>query len=578
MSSKHVPTPIIAGLNRRNWMKQAATMAGASAALAAAGCAPSEPTPSQTPSAGAGAGSVATPDEAVVETAAGRIRGFTRNGVFVFKGVPYGDTTAGENRFLPPKPVQPWTDIRPTVAWGPVSPHGPRAGWVNQEEQFLYQWDDGFAGEDMLRLNVWTPAVRTGRRPVLVWIHGGGYASGSSQELRPYDGERLAREHDVVLVSMNHRLNVFGFLDLSQIGGERYAQSGNASMLDLVQSLQWVRDHIANFGGDPGNVTIFGQSGGGGKVTTLMAMPAAQGLFQKAVAISGSFIAASTRDSATELATLVMQELGLRSSQVDRLHTVSTEALLNAGMTAQQKQTPFRFPAPGTAPVISLGWQPVVDGTTLPEVPFDPAAPAASANVPFLVGNTFHEFTTGINQPGAHLLTWAQVTEELTPQLGERTAGAIEAYRAAFPSASPFEVRGLIGADVFRRGAILQTERKAEQGGAPVYHYWFGWKTPVLDGRPLAYHCQDLAFWFDNVDLCLQSTGGGEEARRLASQMSRALVAFARTGNPNHDGIPDWQPFTEANRAMLIFDATTDARVDPDRQARDILAQGQAAT
>jgi para-nitrobenzyl esterase len=268
-----------------------------------------------------------------------------------------------------------------------------------------------------------------------------------------------------------------------------------------------------------------------------------------------------------------MQELGLRPSQVDRLHTVSTDALLNAGMAAQQKQTPFRFPAPGAPPVISLGWQPVVDGTVLPEVPFDPAAPAQSADVPFLVGNTFHEFTTGINQPSAHLLTWEQVAEELTPQLGPRTAGAIQAYRTAFPSAQPFEVRGLIGADVFRRGAVMQTERKAAQGGAPVYHYWFGWKTPVLDGRPLAYHCQDLAFWFDNVDLCLQSTGGGEDARRLASQMSRALVAFARTGNPNHDGIPQWQPFTEANRAMLIFDTATQATVDPDRQARDVLAQ-----
>jgi para-nitrobenzyl esterase len=171
-------------------------------------------------------------------------------------------------------------------------------------------------------------------------------------------------------------------------------------------------------------------------------------------------------------------------------------------------------------------------------------------------------------------LTWEQVAEGLTPQIGARTTPAIEAYRALFPSATPFEVRGLIGADVFRRGAVLQTERQAALGGAPVYHYWFGWKTPVLDGRPLAYHCQDLAFWFDNVELCLQSTGGGEEARRLASQMSRALVAFARTGNPNHDGIPEWQPFTDANRTMLIFDSTTETRVDPDRQARDVLVQG----
>jgi para-nitrobenzyl esterase len=494
-------------------------------------------------------------------------------GVYIFKGVPYGDTTAGKNRFMPPQPAKPWTDVRPTLAWGPVSPQGPRAGWVNQEAQFLYQWDDGFVGEDMLRLNVWTPAVGDGKkRPVFVWIHGGGFTSGSSQELRSFDGERLAREHDVVLVSMNHRLNVFGFLDLSQMGGTKYAQSGNASMLDLVQSLQWVRDNIGNFGGDAGNVTIFGQSGGGVKVTTLMAMPAAKGLFHKAVAMSGSFIAAGTRDGAKQLAMRVLKELGLGASQIDKLHTISADALLNAGNAAEQKVT---FPAPGTAPVLNAQvWQPVVDGTVLPETPFDPAAPAQSANIPFLVGNCFHELVTGrLDKPQANQTTWEQLSAQLTPQLGTRTAPAIDAYRKAFPSAKPFEVGGLIGADVFRRGVILQTERKAAQNGAPVYVYWFGWKTPVLDGRPLAYHCQDLAFWFDNIDRCLQATGGGEDARALASQMSGALVAFARTGDPNHDGIPKWAPFTDANRAMMIWDTTSEVKIDPDRDARQVLAR-----
>jgi len=213
--------------------------------------------------------------------------------------------------------------VRAALAWGPVSPHPPRAGWVNQEEQFLYHWDDGFATEDMLRLNVWSPAVSDGKkRPVLVWIHGGGYASGSSQELRPYDGERLAREHDVVLVSMNHRLNVLGFLDLSSFGGERYASSGNVGMLDLVQSLEWVRDNVAAFGGDPGNVTIFGQSGGGGKVTTLMAMPAAKGLFHKAVALSGSLFSFGTPDAATKLAAAVLAELAIGRDQIDKLQSV----------------------------------------------------------------------------------------------------------------------------------------------------------------------------------------------------------------------------------------------------------------
>jgi para-nitrobenzyl esterase len=547
----------------------------AGAAIASAGCtaqAPASTNGAASPRAAAAA-SVATPDRAIVATTAGKVRGFTRNGVFIFKGIPYGDTTAGENRFLAPKPPKPWTDVRPALAWGPVSPHGPRAGWVNQEEQFLYQWDDGFAGEDMLRVNVWTPAVGDNtKRPVLVWIHGGGYASGSSQELRPYDGERLAREHDVVLVSMNHRLNVFGFLDLSQIGGAKYAESGNVSMLDLVLALQWVRDNVANFGGDAGNVTIFGQSGGGGKVTTLMAMPAANGLFHKAVAMSGSFIGASTRDSAKALALQVMKELGLGSSQVAKLHTVSTDALLSAGIVAAQKVAPFGFPPPGVLPKINLGWQPVADGTVLPETPFDTAAPALSADIPFLLGNTFHEFAGGIDKPQIAQTTWEQVTASLSPALGARTAPALDAYRKAFPSAKPFEIAGMIGADLFRRGAIHQTELKAKQGGAPVYAYWFGWRTPVLDGRPLAYHCQDLAFWFDNIDLCLQATGGGDDARALASRMSRALVAFARTGDPNHDGIPTWAPFTESNRAMMIWDSTSEVKIDPDREARQALA------
>ncbi len=563
-------------MDRRHWMKSAAVLAGGSAAgvaMGAAGCASETAAPTSAQNGGPLTGvAVATPDSAIVATRAGRIRGFTRDGVFVFKGIPYGDTTAGANRFLPPKPVTPWTDVRPTIAWGPVSPHGPRAGWVNQEEQFLYQWDDGFASEDMLRLNVWTPAVNDGgKRPVLVWIHGGGYASGSSQELRPYDGERLAREHGVVLVSMNHRLNVFGFLDLSQLGGEPYAASGNASMLDLVQALEWVRDNIPAFGGDPGSVTIFGQSGGGAKVTTLMAMPSARGLFHRAAAFSGSLIAVSTPDEAKKLATLTMRELGLGPSQVSRLHTVGTDALLNAGLAAQQKMGPFAFPAPGTPPVLALGWQPVVDGTILPESPFDPVAPAISAGVPFLVGNAFDEFASAIDKPQALQMTWDQVSAQLTPQLGARTAPAIEAYRTLFPDAKPFEVAAVIGADLFRRGAVMQGERKAAQNGAPVYMYWFGWKTPVLDGRPLAYHCQDLAFWFDNIDLAAQATGGGEGARKLASQMSRALVAFAKTGDPSHDGIPTWTPFTEADRATMIWDTTAEVKSDPDRAARQTL-------
>jgi para-nitrobenzyl esterase len=561
-------------LDRRSWLKSSATIAGASAV----GLGTPAPLLAQGPAAQArSATTVATPDRAVVATTAGKVRGFTRNGVFVFKGIPYGDTTGGANRFLPPKPATPWTDVRPALAWGPASPHGPRAGWVNQEEQFLYQWDDGFEGEDMLRVNVWSPGVSDGRkRPVLVWMHGGGYASGSCQELRPYDGERLAREHDVVMVSMNHRLNVLGFLDLSSFGGERYASSGNVGMLDLVQSLQWVRDNVAAFGGDPGNVTIFGQSGGGGKVTTLMGMPSAKGLFHKAVAISGSLFSFGTPDGAAKLAAATLAELGIGRDQLDKLQSVPASQLVTAAFAAQQKVSPFAFPRLG-AMSLELGWQPLVDGKVLPTRPFDPAAPAESANIPFLLGSTFHEFSPGIGNPQAHLLDWAGLVQRLQPRLGRQTDAVIAEYRRVFPNAKPLEILGVAGADLFRRGAVLQAERKAAQGGAPAYLYWFGWKTPVLDGRPLAYHCQDLAMWLDNIDLAAQATGGVADARALAAKMSAALVAFARTGNPNHAGIPRWPAYTASAPANMIFDTRIEVRNDPDARARALIAESAKA-
>jgi len=560
MSEQHSATPDpIPTVNRRDWLKRATAVAGGTAlgvtlpASSEAAASPAQTTP-------APGTRIATPND-IVETTAGRVRGFTRNGVHIFRGMPYGDTTAGANRFMPAKKPTPWTGVRSSTSWGPCCPQAARGGWVNDEEQFLYQWDDGFPGEDMLRVNVWTPAVNdNGRRPVLVWIHGGGFQSGSSQELRPYDGENLAKRHNAVLVSMNHRLNVFGFLDLTNVGGSAYAQSANLGQLDLVLALEWVRDNIAQFGGDPNNVMIFGQSGGARKVSTLLAMPAARGLFHRAAVLSGSHLRQNTPEQTERQARAVLAQLSITGSDLKRLHEVPTATLMAAAIEAQRSLSP------------TVGWGPVVDGTVLPAHAFDPVAPAISAGVPLLVGNTYAEFGGGVGNPTAHELTFDGLRERLQPTLGVRTDDAIAAYRKAFPSARPFEISALVtGTRAYRLGAVTMADLKSVQT-APVYMYWFGWNTPVLDGRPLAYHCQDLAFWFDNIDLAAQATGGTDDARDLASKMSAALVAFTKTGDPNHAGLPTWPRFNATERPTMVFEnERVSVKNDPDKDARALV-------
>ncbi len=557
-ATSHQPTPTV---NRRDWLKRTTGAVGGAALGAAFVAAPDEVMASPAATQAASSGTRVTTPNDIVETTAGRVRGFTRNGVHIFRGIPYGDTTAGANRFMPAKRPEPWTGVRSSTSWGPCCPQRPRTGWVNDEEQFLYQWDDGFPGEDMLRVNVWTPAVNdNGGRPVLVWIHGGGFQSGSSQELRPYDGENLAKHHDVVLVSMNHRLNVLGFLDLASVGGTAYETSGNVGQLDLVLALEWVRDNIARFGGDPDNVTIFGQSGGARKVSTLMAMPSAVGLFHRAAVLSGAHLRQNTPEQTERQARAVLAELNVTGADLRRLHEVPAADLVAASAAAQARLSP------------TVGWGPVVDGQVLPAHAFDPAAPGSASSIPLLVGNTYVEFGGGIGNPTAHELTFDGLRDQLQPTLGARTADAIAAYRKTFPSARPFEIAGLvIGTRAYRLPAVTMADLKSAQS-APVYMYWFGWNTPVLDGRPLAYHCQDLAFWFDNIDLAAQATGGTDDARSLASKMSAALVAFAKSGNPNHAGLPDWPVYTPASRATMVFEnERVSVKNDPDREARGVV-------
>ena len=505
-------------------------------------------------------------DSPAVNTSAGKVVGYLRNGICTFKGIPYGDTTEGANRFMPSAKPKPWSGLRSSRQYGPVAPQAARGGWANDEEAFMFSLDDGVQGEDCLRVNVWTPGVNDNKkRPVMVWLHGGGYAAGSGQELLSYDGENLARRGDVVLVTVNHRLNVLGYLNLAK-HADKYASSANVGMLDIVAALEWVRDNIAAFGGDPGVVTIFGQSGGGGKVSTLMGMPAAKGLFHRAIVESGSQLRANAEDRSQKLTDLLIAELGLTASTIDQLQTLPYTQLSHASQEVMRKNNPR--PAGGIPNIRRmaemLGFSPVVDGTVLPAHPFDPQASAISADVPMIVGTTLNEFVTAINHPEYESMTDAELEQHVRGIFGDKTPAILVAFRQRTPSERPFDLWSHIAASTMREQAIKQCKAKTALGKAPAYLYWFTWQTPILNGRPRAFHCSEIAFAFDNTDRCENMTGGGADARSLAAKISEAWIHFARTGNPNYAGMTHWAEFTPETVPTMIFDNKTEAVNNPD--------------
>ncbi len=515
---------------------------------------------------------VASDNKAIVETSAGKVRGYTRNGIYTFKGIPYGATTEGSARFMPPTKPASWAGLRSSMQYENVAPQGARAGWANDEEAWMFSWEDGIQGEDCLRVNLWTPSINDNKkRPVMVWLHGGGFVAGSGQELRSYDGENLCKRGDVVVVSLNHRLGVLGYLDLSNYG-DAYASSANVGMLDIVLALEWVRDNIGNFGGNSANVTIFGQSGGGGKVNTLMAMPTAKGLFHRAITQSGSMLRVGVHEKSSKLAAAVLSELGLSDSQVSQLHTLPFERLVSAGVAVTQRNA---RPGPPDFRRLAdqLGWAPVVDGKVVPQQPFDPAAPAISSNVPLMVGTVLNEFLTAINHPEYESMSEEAVAKRVSDLYGDKSAEVIKVFRQAHPGAKPFDILSLIFAAPVRQAAVTQAERKAALGAAPAYLYWFTWQTPVLDGRPRAFHCSELAFCFDNTDRCENMTGGGPEARSLAAKVSEAWLAFARSGNPNHRGLPEWPTFTAEKCPTMRFDTLCGVENNPDGVERKVIAE-----
>jgi para-nitrobenzyl esterase len=513
-----------------------------------------------------------TPRSAVANTQYGKVRGFVSGDVFTFKGVPYGQTTAEENRWLPAKPPQPWSDEFPALVYGANCPQNLHT-WTGNEQTFIQDWDDGWQSEDLLKLNIWTPSL-SGKRPVMFYIHGGGYSFGSSYELPSHEGAQMARHHDVVQVSVNHRLNILGFFDVSEIGGSAYEDSVNVGMTDLVAALQWVHENIANFGGDPDRVMIYGQSGGGSKVTTLMGMPSAVGLIHRASAQSGGGGNIPTKEQQREVARQLMKDLGLAPNDIGALQKMEWAKLAAAGNAAVAKINPPgpAFLGPGAPGHPRVGWSPSVDGKVINCRSFFDVAPDVSKNVPMLVGSVSEEGNRMASRP-----TEEEWHANLAKAFSDDKATAIvAALKKAYPQKAIQTLSyicagagGLNGLGM-RNNVAKMAKLKHDLGAAPAYAYFFQWQTPILDGLPGAWHTAELQFCFDNTKRCEQGTGNTPEAQALAKKMASSWAAFAASGNPSTSEVK-WEPSDPETNKTMVWDNEIRMENDPLAEARKII-------
>jgi para-nitrobenzyl esterase len=496
----------------------------------------------------------------IVKTSNGPVRGRVDNReLYVFKGVRYGAPPVGDLRFKPPHKPEPWTEVADAFQYGSraiQSSGGPSA-----------ETRTPAMSEDCLFLNVWSPGIDNKKRPVMVWLHGGGFSSGSGGDAIS-EGGNLARKGDVVVVSVNHRLNVFGYLQLSKDWGPEYVSSGQAGILDIVLSLEWVHDNIARFGGNPGNVTIFGESGGARKVPMLMAMPTAKGLFHKAIIESGSGLDAPSAEEATALGRELLKKLGIKEGDREALKRAGTQAIFNA----QPALPPAASPA-GQLTMPIGGFVPCVDGIALPRKPFIPDAPPISAKIPVLIGSNKDEMTIfRVRDPKLGASTYEDFAAYMHKQLPDKAEALIPALRKAFPDYSPGHLITVMETlKGYWIATVLQAERKAAQNAAPVYAYLLAWETPVDGGRLRAHHALDLPLVFNNVETSRSMVGPGPDPQKVADQMSSAWIAFAQSGNPNAKGLPQWNPYDLKSRATMIFNLNSRMENDPYSEIRRIL-------
>lgn len=490
-----------------------------------------------------------TEPDTLIKTTFGAVSGSIDDDIFAFKGIPY----AKADRFMPPQDPDSWEGVRETTEFGPVAKQV--VAWIDEANM-----DE----KNLFNLNVWTPSTKDGKkRPVMVWFHGGGFHIGSSNDPMTY-GKALAKKGDVVIVSVNHRLNILGFLDLSAYD-EKYKQSANAGILDAVKALEWVKNNIENFGGDSSNVTIFGESGGGGKVGTLMCMPSAKGLFHKAIIQSGTLINVMTKEKSQALGKTVLENLGVTAENLNQLDTISYQRLVKAGNDAILSISGPRQPGAKTM----FGFAPSADGETLLQQPFSPGFADISNDIPLLMGTTLNEL---INTAyGEKDLTLEQAKERLTKTYGNKTNQFVELYEKAYPNFTP---QDLLSIDtVFRPFTIRTLDSRAAQSNAPLYAYFLAWKSGVDDASKGSFHGLDIPLAFNTVDLRPDWTGNTPEAWELAETMSSAWLNFAKTGNPNvPERLPEWPIYTAETGATMYFDDESKVLNNHDRELMELVS------